>query len=53
MKWKTLDAMKTRKDLNWVGEVTWKPSSVNQKSAYCSESISVYNFFVNIAELIA
>ena len=52
-KWKTLDAMKTRKDLNWVGKVFWKPSSVNQKSAYFSESISVYNFFVNIAELIA
>ena len=52
-KWKTLHAMKTHKDLNWVGKVFWKPSSVNQKSAYFSESISVYNFFVNIAELIA
>ena len=52
-KWKTLHAMKTHKDLNWVGEISWKPSSVNQKSAYFSESISVYNFFVNIAELIA
>ena len=50
---KTLEAMKSHKDLNWVGEVSWKPSSVNQKSAKFSESISVYNFFVNIAELIA